>query len=133
MAEGNRGPDGARHGPGKATPPGLATPAVSTLREKGRKRRGSLQHLQYPLASPVRVPIPDFRSAAPFSPRWHTASRRQVSPPRRYSLRPRKLTAQQEAAIRALTGSKSLRSLAAECGVSHETIRAILRAGGRSH
>ena len=44
----------------------------------------------------------------------------------------RKLTAEQEAAIRALVATKSLRSLADEFGVSHETIRAVLRAGASS-
>ncbi|CAA9552482.1 MAG: hypothetical protein AVDCRST_MAG49-1878 [uncultured Thermomicrobiales bacterium] len=37
------------------------------------------------------------------------------------------LTPEQEAAIRALAGIRSLRSLAAEFGVSHETVRAALR------
>ena len=38
----------------------------------------------------------------------------------------RKLTVEQHAAIRALAATKSLRSLAADFGVSHETIRAVL-------
>jgi hypothetical protein len=37
------------------------------------------------------------------------------------------LTAEQESTIRALAATRSLRSLAAEFGVSHETIRAVLR------
>jgi hypothetical protein len=41
--------------------------------------------------------------------------------------RGRKLAPDQEAAIRALAGSKSLRSFAADFGVSHETIRKVLR------
>ncbi len=41
--------------------------------------------------------------------------------------RPRKLSAEQEAAIGAEAGTRSLRELAAEFGVSHETIRAVLR------
>jgi hypothetical protein len=45
----------------------------------------------------------------------------------RYGGRARKLTLEQESAIRALTGMKSLRSLAAQFGVSHETIRAVVR------
>ena len=45
-----------------------------------------------------------------------------------YLHRPRKLTPAQVSAIRALTGTKSLRELAAEFGVSHETVRAVLRA-----
>ena len=43
--------------------------------------------------------------------------------------RARKLTPEHEAAIRALAGAKSLRSPAAEFGVSHETVRAVLRRG----
>lgn len=39
----------------------------------------------------------------------------------------RVLTEEQEAAIRALASSRSLRSLAADFGVSHETVRAILQ------
>jgi transposase len=41
--------------------------------------------------------------------------------------RRRKLTAEQEAAIRALVATKSLRSLADEFGVSHETVRKVVR------
>jgi hypothetical protein len=37
------------------------------------------------------------------------------------------LTAEQESTIHALAGTSSLRSIAAEFGVSHETIRAVLR------
>ena len=59
------------------------------------------------------------------------------APPRRVSGRSerasyhaprrRKLTPEQEAAIRALAGTRSLRALAAEFGVSHETVRTALR------
>jgi hypothetical protein len=42
-------------------------------------------------------------------------------------LRARKLTTEQEAAIREEIGNRSLRELAAEFGVSHETIRTVLR------
>ena len=48
----------------------------------------------------------------------------------RYSLRARKLTLAEESAIRSLAATKSLRSLAAEFGVSHETVPAVL---GRRH
>ena len=41
--------------------------------------------------------------------------------------RKRKLSPEQEAAIRANAGNRSLRELAAEFGVSHETVRSILR------
>jgi len=44
--------------------------------------------------------------------------------------RRRKLTPEQEAAIRAVAGTRSLRSLATDFGVSHETIRAVLRQQG---
>ena len=59
------------------------------------------------------------------------------APPRRVSgrskraayLAPRRrmLTREQDAAIRAESGNRSLRELAAELGVSHETVRAVLR------
>ncbi len=41
--------------------------------------------------------------------------------------RVRKLSLDQESAIRTLAQTKSLRSLAADFGVSHETVRAVLR------
>ena len=41
--------------------------------------------------------------------------------------RRRKLTREQEEAIRVNAGNRTLRELAADFGVSHETIRAILR------
>jgi hypothetical protein len=43
--------------------------------------------------------------------------------------RPRSLTAEQEAEIRALAQTRSLRSLAADFGVSHETVRRAIREG----
>ncbi len=96
-----------------------------------RKRRGSVQHVQNLLRSgrPFRVPVPDFRPAPAYTPRWSARSRRDDPAPRRYARRPGKLTAGQESAIRALAGTKSLRSLAADFGVSHETVRAVLRLG----
>jgi hypothetical protein len=42
--------------------------------------------------------------------------------------RARRLSEDERAAIRALFGTRSLRSLAAEFGVGHETVRTILRA-----
>jgi len=42
----------------------------------------------------------------------------------------RKFTAEQEAVIRADGGTRSLRDLAAEFAVSHETIRAVLHEAG---
>jgi hypothetical protein len=91
----------------------------------GRTRRESNPHLQNLVGTTLRVPIPDVRLGAANSPRW--PSRRDSSSPRRYRARARKLTAEQEAAIQSLVGTKSLRSLAPEFGVSHETIRAVLR------
>jgi DNA-binding GntR family transcriptional regulator len=44
----------------------------------------------------------------------------------RYRARARKLTPDQETSIRAFGTTKSLRALAAEFGVSHETVRAVL-------
>jgi hypothetical protein len=72
-----------------------------------------------------RIKVPDLRTGASPSPRW--PSRRDVSKIPRYRARARKLTPDQEASIRAFGSMKSLRALAAEFGVSHETIRAVLR------
>src|SRR5215212_9447900 len=93
-----------------------------------RKRRGSNPHLQNRVGPPLRVPIPDFRLGAPDSPRW--LSRCDTSSPRRYRTRGRRLTPEQEVAIQSLAATRSLRSLASEFGVSHETIRALLQHGG---
>ncbi len=69
-------------------------------------------------ASRVRVPFPDLR------PR---RERMPCGSGQRYRYRSRKLTPVEEAAIRALATRRSLRSLAAEFGVSHETIRSVIR------
>ncbi|MDP9363299.1 MAG: GntR family transcriptional regulator [Chloroflexota bacterium] len=56
--------------------------------------------------------------------------RRCVGPSRRdtyHEPRWRKLSQEQEAAIRASAGIRTLRELAADFGVSHETVRAALR------
>ena len=93
-----------------------------------RYQRGAVQHLQDLSDQTVRVPVPDFRPvSAPFAPRWPARSRRDDDAARRYRARPRKLTPPDESAIRARAGTKSLRSLAADFGVSHETVRAVLR------
>ena len=60
-----------------------------------------------------------------------TPPKPEATPPRYLAARPRCLTPAQEAAIRALAGTKSLRSLAADFGVSHETVRAVLRSPRR--
>ena len=59
-----------------------------------------------------------------------------AAPPRRVSgqsgraaphiVQPRKLSLDQESAIRVLAQTKSLRSLAADFGVSHETVRRVV-------
>ena len=41
--------------------------------------------------------------------------------------RGRRLSPEQESTIRATAGNRSLRDLAAEFGISHETVRAVLR------
>ena len=67
------------------------------------------------LFAPRRVLVPDLR---PLS------RRRRCGSGVRYAVRARKLTPAQESAIRALAETKSMRSLAADFGVSHETNRA---------
>ena len=44
--------------------------------------------------------------------------------------RPRKLSPAEAASVRALAATRSLRDLAADFGVSPETVRAVLRARG---
>ena len=72
-----------------------------------------------------RIPFPDLRTELAAHPRW--PSRRDAFSPFRYRARVRRLTAEQEASIRALAGTRSLRSLATEFGVSRETIRTVVR------
>jgi hypothetical protein len=74
---------------------------------------------------PRRIPVPDLRPSVSPSPRW--PSRGDSSSRSRYRARARKLTLEQESAIPALAGTRSLRSLAADFEVSHETIRAVVR------
>ncbi len=101
---------------------------VSRLRP--RVRRGSVQHLQNLLGScqSVRIPVPDFRLGPVSRSRWPARLRPNESTAGRYARRPRKLTPADESTIQALAGTKSLRSLAADSGVSHETIRAVIPA-----
>jgi hypothetical protein len=72
-----------------------------------------------------RVPVLDFRSSPASHLRW--PARRDTASYPRYRARARKLTSDQEASIQTLAATRSLRSLAAEFGVSHETIRAVVR------
>jgi FixJ family two-component response regulator len=51
-----------------------------------------------------------------------------VTPSQRYMQRPRKLTPAEELSLRSLAQTQSLRSLAADFGVSHETVRLIVQA-----
>jgi hypothetical protein len=74
---------------------------------------------------PHRIAVPDLRLTVPSAPR--RPSRCDSPSSRRYRTRARKLTAEHEAAIRSFASTKSLRSLAADFGVSHETIRAVIR------
>ncbi len=94
-----------------------------------RQRRGSTQHLQnlFGYGLSLRVPVPDLRPGPVYTPRWSTESPRNVACPRRYARRPSKLTPMQESTIRALAGTKTLRSLAADFEVSHETVRSVLK------
>ena len=70
------------------------------------------------LFAPRRVAVPDFRTLS---------RRRPGGSGVRYSVRARKLTPAEESTIRALAATKSLRSLATDFGVSHETVRTVLR------
>ena len=71
--------------------------------------------------------MPDFRLGQVYTPRWPADPPRNASRSRRYARRPGKLTPAQESTIRALAATRSLRSLAADYGVSHETVRAVCR------
>jgi DNA-binding CsgD family transcriptional regulator len=71
--------------------------------------------------------VPDFRTGSVYSPRWPTNSPRNAPCPRRYTHRHGKLTPTEESILCAFAGTKSLRSLAADFGVSHETVRRIIR------
>jgi hypothetical protein len=75
--------------------------------------------------SNCRIPFPDLHTESSPKRRW--PSPRDAPSSLRYRTRARKLTSEQESAVRALARSKSLRSLAADFGVSHETIRAVVR------
>ena len=83
---------------------------------KGRKRRGSDSHIRHVLDDTVVIAVALERRVSGRSKRASYQTPRQ-----------RKLSPEQEAAIRASAGNHSLRDLAAEFGVSHETIRTVLR------
>ncbi len=83
---------------------------------KWRKRRGSVSHLRH---------VPDGTVVIAVAPERHPVGKSQREGYQQ--LRPRKLSPDQEAAIRRLAAIKSLRELAAAFGVSHETIRTVQR------
>ncbi len=76
---------------------------------------------------PTRFLVPDLRAVTSTDPRFVSPSSHEPPLRHRYGYRLRKLTSADEASIRALAKTKSLRSLAADFGVSHETIRRIIR------
>jgi hypothetical protein len=76
-------------------------------------------------AGHFRISFPDPRTEPASTLRWPL--RGEMPSPRRFGARARWLAPEQESAIYALAGTKSHRSLAAEFGLSHETIRAVLR------
>ncbi len=82
----------------------------------GRKRRGSDSHIRHGLHGTVVIAeAPPRRVSGRFKrAAYHTPRLRKLSP-------------EQEAAIRRLAATKSLRELAADFGVSHETIRTVQR------
>jgi hypothetical protein len=80
------------------------------------------------LFAPRRIQIPDLGPCVSQSCRWPL--RRCGTPRPRFRARVRKLTIEQVAAIRPLAETQTLRTLDAEFGVSHETIRTTLRAAG---
>ncbi len=81
-----------------------------------RKRRGSVARLRHSTRTTIII------ATAP--PRRVTG--RSGRAPSQIA-RVRKLSLDQESAIRTLALTKSLRSLAADFGVSHETVRAVCR------
>nr|MDQ3640056.1 hypothetical protein [Actinomycetota bacterium] len=95
--------------------------APSSVVTYGRKRRGSVSSPRY--AHRCTEPL----CFAPVPPRGVAGQSRRAPChlPKR-----RKLSAEQEESIRAGASNRTLRELAAEYGVSHETIRTVLRQTG---
>lgn len=120
----DEGGTGVGRGGGRPLPPPRCGPSRVSRRKRSEWRQ-RLQNLIRAGAS-VRVPVPDLQLGAPptSSP---PRSRPSPGTPRRYRARPRKLTPAQVAAIRAVAGVRSLRALAADFGVSQETVRPVLR------
>ena len=88
---------------------------VPEERTRWRKRRGSVASPRHSDECVVIAEAPPRRVSG-------RSKRASYQTPRR-----RKLTPEQEDVIRALAATKSLRSLAADFGVSHETVRAVTR------
>ena len=86
---------------------------MSSLRS--RKRRASDTHIRHESGLVVIAEAPSRRvSGRSKRASYHVLRRRKLSP-------------EQESAIRAEAGNRSLRSLAADFGVSHETVRSTLQ------
>jgi DNA-binding NarL/FixJ family response regulator len=84
-----------------------------------RKRRGSVSHLRHVLDGTVVI------AAAPERRLAGVSGREGYQRPR-----PRKLTIRERNAVRLEADKgRSLRSLAADFGVSHETVRSVIRNG----
>ena len=95
--------------------------SAGVSRPRSRFRRGSVAPPRHghPGTDPIVVTVVPARRVSGQS------RRPSYQTPRR-----RKLTSEQEAAIRASGGNRTLRELAAEFGVSHETIRSVARRNG---
>ena len=81
-----------------------------------RKRRG---------VGPSLTPLPNGAIVVATPPPRQRAGQSGRSPYQR--ARPRRLSPAEREAIRVLAPNRTLRDLAAEFGVSHETVRAVLR------
>ena len=109
--------------------PSTTPNGVPTRHGFRRKRRGSVRHDQNHGFGSTRFAVPDFRSPSVVSSRRSGHPRLDDPVYDRYRSRARKLTPIQEDEIRVLAGTRSLRSLAADFGVSHETVRVVKQTG----
>jgi site-specific DNA recombinase len=98
---------------------------TSSVMTHGRKRRGTVPQVQYQYGQSIRVPLPDSKYIGEPTSR-DSSHIDDTFLPRRLGQRPRKLTHSDEATIRILSITCSLRALAVQFGVSHETIRKII-------
>jgi hypothetical protein len=83
-----------------------------------RKRRGSVSSPRHDIGGTEPIEI------APVPPRRVCGRSKRTA---YHAPRQSKLTAEQKATTRSEAGNRTLRSLAADFGVSHETIRTVLR------